>query len=764
MSETVKKQRLSLRVTGAVQGVGFRPFVYRLAAELELTGWVCNSVAGLEVEVEGPRPKLEQFLQRIETDPPPPARIRSIDHEYLAVAGYREFTIKESDGRGPKQVHLLPDLATCEDCLAELTAPENRRYHYPFINCTNCGPRYSIIRSLPYDRPRTTMAKFEMCEKCQAEYETPLDRRFHAQPNACPQCGPRLRWTTPPGESDCEREAALEKTVAHLQQGKIVALKGLGGFHLLVDARDSEAVNRLRERKQRAAKSFALIYPSLARLKQDCHVNSTEAEILNSPESPILLLEQKEETSVSAATAPDPHTLGVMLPYTPLHHLVLGELGYPLVATSGNLSGEPICTENGAALERLADIADGFLLHDRPIERPVDDSVGRVINDELQLLRRARGYAPAPLNFPREETKILALGGQLKNTVGLTVSGELVISQHLGDLETSPAINNYQQTIESLEEIYEFSPEYLVADLHPDYYSTKYAEQRSEPVIRVQHHHAHVASAMLEHDLSGSVFGVAWDGSGFGPDETVWGGEFLRADRVEYSRLGRFRQFPLPGGEQAVREPRRSALGLLYELDLQEDLPAPITRAFSEEELQVLGQALENEVNTPLTSSVGRLFDAATALVGLSTHNEYLGQAPVQLEKLAQEAETEAKFSYKINRVENNDDQLFSVDWGPLFREIIAAHRENRGAQEIAAQFHNTLASIIVDMVCRQECRKVVLTGGCFQNYYLTKKVLALLAEQPVTPYIHKRVPANDGGISAGQATVAAARLHRNLV
>jgi len=608
--------RARLTIRGAVQGVGFRPCVFRLATDLGLSGWVNNSAEGVFIELEGRRAQVQRFILRIESEKPPRSSIQSLEMFWLEPAGYSRFEIRASDPRGTKSALVLPDIAICPDCLREIFDPRDRRYLYPFTNCTNCGPRFSIIEALPYDRSNTSMRGFEMCVRCRAEYENPLDRRFHAQPNACPDCGPCVElWEPLSGKALCSHHCAIEEAGKAIRNGKILAVKGLGGFHLMVNARSEEVVRRLRKRKRREEKPFAVMFPSLEAVRQESEPSEAEERLLLSAESPIVLLRRKarsllNQSQVANSVAPGNPFLGVMLPYTPLHHLLLAQIDFPVVATSGNLSDEPICTDEREALRRLNGIADLFLVHNRPIARHVDDSVVRLMAGRELVLRRARGYAPLPIQLKDPLPPTLAVGAHLKSAVAISVERQVFISQHIGDLETVAALTAFRRAANDLSELYETRPTRIVADTHPDYVSSRFARESGLPVVHVQHHYAHVLACMAENELESPVFGVAWDGTGHGPDGTVWGGEFLKITGTGFERFAHFRTFQLPGGEAAIKEPRRCALGLVHEIFgdaifAMPDLP-PI-RAFSPIELRVLRTMLERQVNTPRTSSAGRL-------------------------------------------------------------------------------------------------------------------------------------------------------------
>lgn len=755
------RERLRAGVTGAVQGVGFRPFVYRLAMALHLEGWVRNSPQGVCIEVEGDRPALDSFLARLLAERPPRAVVQGLETSWLDSCGYTGFEIRESAADGALVALVLPDIATCEDCLREVFDPSNRRFQYPFTNCTNCGPRFSIIESLPYDRPGTSMKSFVMCEACQREYDDPLDRRFHAQPNACPACGPRLALVDAGGGVIATTAAALADAVGAIREGRIVAVKGLGGFHLLVRADDDGAVQRLRTLKHREEKPFAVMFPSLTDVERAVVVSAAERRVLESPECPIVLLDRRDgsTSNVAASVAPRNPSLGVMLPYTPLHHLILREVGVPIVATSGNLSDEPICTDERDAIERLGDIADLFLVHDRPIVRHVDDSIVRVVLDRELMLRRARGYAPLPIPLRQPAPPLLAVGAHLKNTVAITAGPNVFISQHIGDLETPQSLAAFEQVIHSFRTLYRSEPQRVVADLHPDYLSRKFAATLGIPVDLVQHHYAHVAACMAENDLDGRALGVSWDGTGYGTDGSIWGGEFLLTDDAGFERVATLRPFRLPGGEWAIREPRRSAFGMLHALygaSMVDRTDIASVVAFDSPARVLLVQALEREVNAPLTTSAGRLFDAVASLTDLRQITSFEGQAAMELEAAAQKHEVEP-YPFLLTsegaRFAGSPWQAPAtvVDWEPLVRAILADVAAQALHGVISARFHTSLAAMIVDVAARVGEPKVVLTGGCFQNRRLLELTVRALRNAGFRPYWHQRVPPNDGGISLGQ-------------
>jgi hydrogenase maturation protein HypF len=769
------KGRIHIAIRGAVQGVGFRPFVYRLATELLLTGWVSNSPQGVFIEAEGEKGVLDAFLLRIDKEKPPRSFIQSLEFSFLDPKGYIRFEIRESDHTGAPSALVLPDIATCSECLSEILDPVNRRYRYPFTNCTNCGPRYSIIESLPYDRPNTTMKNFIMCPECCEEYRNPSDRRFHAQPNACPTCGPQVELWNPDGEILATRDDALIGVTGALRSGKIVAVKGIGGFHLMVDARNEEAVVLLRQRKQREEKPLAVMFPSFDEVKTECEISGLEKRLLLSAESPIVLLNRHSSfiihhSAIALSVAPRNPYLGVLLPYTPLHHLLIRELGFPVIATSGNLSDEPICIDEHEALIRLRGIADLFLVHNRPIVRHVDDSVARVMLGRELLLRRARGYAPLPISLKSShDTIILAVGAHLKNTIALAKDSNVFISQHIGDLETQESLNAFHAVIKSIKNLYNADPQRIVCDMHPDYLSTQFAKIADTNAIQVQHHFAHVASCMAENQLDGRVLGVSWDGTGYGQDGTIWGGEFLLTDDGSFERVATMRRFKLPGGEKAIHEPRRTAIGILFEIygeSLFDRSELPLLKTFDSGELLLLRQMLTKNINAPITSSAGRLFDAVASLIGIRDLVKFEGQAAMELEWAIAGTMSDETYPFSIGNCrwpiagdsaigQNRAIRRFPliIDWEPMVVQIIK--EVEMPTAMIAAKFHNTLTAIIVEVARRVGEKRVVLSGGCFQNKYLTERTVRQLEENGFHPYWHQRVPPNDGGIALGQAYAA---------
>lgn len=745
--------RVRADVRGTVQGVGFRPFAFRLAAELGLTGWVTNSPGGAVVEVEGARATVDEFVRRLRRDHPPACRIDAVELVSVPPVGDTSFDIRPSATAGPVAVSVPPDLATCADCRCELFDPADRRFRYPFSSCTACGPRFSIVEAVPYDRARTTMRRFPLCPRCHAEYETPADRRFHAEPIACPDCGPRLELWRPDGAVLAAGDDALRLAADAVRAGRIVAVKGLGGFQLVCDARDAGAVAVLRRRKGREEKPFAVMVPDLQAAEACAEVSPAEARLLTSPEAPIVLLRARRAPGLAAGVAPGNPLLGVMLPYTPLHHLLLADLGFPVVATSGNRTDEPICTDEREALARLAAIADMFLVHDRPIARPVDDSVVRVVLGRELVLRRARGYAPLAVPVGELLPPLLAVGAHLKNTVAVSTPAGVGLSQHVGDLGTAEAHAAFRAAAADLPALHGVEPVAVACDLHPDYASTRYAQATGLRVVPVQHHHAHVLACLADNGAAGPCLGVAWDGTGLGPDGTAWGGEFLRVAGAGFERVAHLRPFPLPGGDRAAREPRRAALGVLYELfgaDALDMTDLPPLRAFTDAERAVLRTALARGVNVPVTSAAGRLFDAVAALVGLRQAATFEGQAAAELEWAADDADGEYPFDLAV-RV---------LDWGPTVRAVIADVRRGEAVGRIASRVHNTLAAMIVAVSSRVGEPLVALTGGCFQNARLLTLAVGRLRAAGFELLWHRRVPPNDGGVALGQV-IAAARVLR---
>jgi hydrogenase maturation protein HypF len=754
---------LHITVRGVVQGVGFRPFIYRLAHEHDLAGWVRNTSGSVEIEVEGEQSSLDQFVEEIRKSAPPMARMEEIVSSPIPPVGYTSFKIIESRPEPGEYQLVSPDIATCEACRQEVFSSEYRRYGYPFTNCTNCGPRFTIIEDIPYDRPLTTMRHFTMCAQCQKEYDDPLDRRFHAQPNACPVCGPSLSLVdasrVPSGDTDVIRSASNL-----LREGKILAIKGLGGFLLACDATDSQAVKTLRERKHRPSKPLAVMMTSLEEIKRHCLVSAEEERLLLSPQSPIVLLKwRREESSICAEVAPNLRYLGVMLPYTPLHHLLMSEAGCPLVMTSGNLSEEPIAKDNDEALKRLGTIPDYFLLHNRDIHAKYDDSVCIVEKGVPRVLRRARGYAPQPIALPFDSRRILACGAEEKNTFCLTRDRHAFVSQHIGDMENEETLEHFETTIELYKKLFRIEPEVIAYDLHPEYLPTKYAldlkaKNSGLRFVPVQHHHAHIASCLVENGVQRPVIGVAFDGTGYGGDGTIWGGEFLVADFRGFRRVGRLEHVPMPGGAAAIKKPYRMALGYIHAL-LGADFPLhglPLLGHLDPGEIVVVTRQMEREVNSPLTSSAGRLFDAVSALAGVRGEIDYEAQAAIELEMLADEG-NRASAAYPFSVVD--EDGCMVVKLGGLIAAVIEDVRQGMPASTASMKFHCTMVRVVVGM-CRAVSRDtgikvVALSGGVFQNRLLFRLAVDGLQEDGFEVLTHKLVPCNDGGISLGQAAIA---------
>lgn len=754
---------LRVHITGIVQGVGFRPFVYNLAARFDLKGWVRNTSAGVDIEVDGEQDVLDTFVKALQNEAPPLSRIDELTASFGPANGFRSFDIVHSEAIPSAFQPISPDVAICDDCLRELFDPSDRRYRYPFINCTNCGPRFTIIQDIPYDRPKTTMAPFPMCPECEREYTDPSNRRFHAQPVACPVCGPKVWLETIKDRTEVIANEAILQTRKLLAAGRIVAIKGLGGFHLACDATNAEAVSELRQRKLRVDKPFALMMPDLATIEGHCYVNDAESLLLRSAARPIVLLQRRPDSNIAKEVATGQDTIGVMLPYTPLHYLLLEKYeGFPqaLVMTSGNLSEEPIATNNNEARERLASLADAFLMHNRDIHIRCDDSVVRVFEEEIYPIRRSRGYAPFPVKLPWEAPPLLAAGSELKNTFCITNKNYAFLSHHIGDMENYETLRSFEQGIEHFERLFRVRPKAIAYDLHPNYLATKYALQRAErenlPAIGVQHHHAHIAACMAEHGLDGSspVIGLAFDGTGYGDDGAIWGGEFLVADYRSYQRSFHLEYFPLPGGDAAIKQPARTALALLWSLGLEWDKSLASVNEFRAEERNILHAQLEKKINTPFTSSMGRLFDAAAALAGVRQKVNYEGQAAIEFEAFADPAEMES-YPFGLEQAQVVARDAFDC----LVKDVFAGIPISR----ISARFHNGLAAVIHVAVNKMSkdtgIRTVALSGGVWQNITLLRRTLSLLRADGFQVYLHHQVPTNDGGLSLGQALIAASRL-----
>ena len=757
------KQRAIISICGVVQGVGFRPFVYRLAKQHHLLGWVRNTSGKVEIEVEGDKAEINSFLQNLETYTPALARIEDIQTTFSSLKGYTDFRIRESLAQRYKYQLVSPDIATCADCREEIFNPHDRRFRYPFTNCTNCGPRFTIIEDIPYDRPNTTMQKFEMCPDCEREYSDPLNRRFHAQPNACPVCGPQLELVDATGKT-IKCTDTIKKAAGLLKAGKILAIRGLGGFQLACDATNQTAVNLLRERKHRPAKPFAVMAATIEDIIIHCRVSGTEIELLSSPQAPIVLLRWNHKNSdIAPAVAPDLKYLGMMLPYTPLHHLLLREVGRPLVMTSGNLSEEPIAKDNDEALVRLKGIADYFLIHNRGIHARYDDSVYMVEEDKPVALRRARGYAPYPIHLPFQSKQILACGAELKNTFCLARDDHAFISQHIGDMENEETLQHFENTIELYKRLFRINPKAIACDMHPEYLPSKYAAriavEKHLPLIPVQHHHAHIVSCMAENGVEKPVIGVAFDGVGYGTDGAIWGGEFLMADWHGFQRVGQLEYVPMPGGAAAIKKPYRMALGYLYSL-LGDDFSLeglPLAN-LNPTETAIIRQQLQKRINCPLTSSAGRLFDAVAALTGLSDAVSYEAQAAIALEMQAPDRSAQTKInSYPYSFEVQNGVTI--VKLGELFSTVVDDVRKNVTVSTISLKLHQTVANITMDICSKIShntgIKQVALSGGVFQNRLLLRLTTAGLRKAGFEVFTHHLVPCNDGGLALGQAVIA---------
>ncbi len=769
-------ESVRVAVRGVVQGVGFRPFIYRLARRHGLSGWVRNTTGSVEIEVEGEGPAVAGFVREITLAAPPMARIEGVSARPIPPQGHAGFRIIESRPE-PGQYQLVsPDIATCEACLGEVLSPGDRRYRYPFTNCTNCGPRFTIIEDIPYDRPLTTMKAFTMCPACQREYEDPLDRRFQAQPNACPACGPGLALVdgegapAAAGGEQGPTAGLIGVAAGLLGDGKIVAVKGLGGFQLACDATDDEAVATLRRRKHRPSKPLAVMMATLEDVGRHCLVSPEEERLLLSPECPIVLLRwRREESSVCAGVAPGLACLGVMLPCTPLHHLLAREAGRPLVMTSGNMSEEPIARDNGEALERLGRIADFFLVHNRDIHATYDDSVCLVEGGVPRTVRRARGYAPYPVALPFDVRPVLACGAEEKNTFCLARDRHAFVSQHIGDMENEETLEHFEETIGLYRRLFRIDPEVVACDMHPEYLASRYAGGLAAGnsrlrLVPVQHHHAHIASCLVDnaaHPGAGPgqpVIGVAFDGTGYGGDGTIWGGEFLVADLAGYRRVAHLEQVPMPGGAAAIRKPYRMALGYVHAL-LGPDFRLqglPLLGPLDTGELVVVGRQIERRVNSPLTSSAGRLFDAVSALAGVRGEVDYEAQAAIELE-MAADGDAREWPDYPFTVAEQDDCRV--VRLADLVAAVIEDVKSGAGARAVSARFHRTMAAMIVD-VCRAVSRDTgirtaALSGGVFQNRLLFRLAVDGLREAGFEVLAHRQVPCNDGGVSLGQAAVA---------
>ncbi|MCW8890791.1 MAG: carbamoyltransferase HypF [Sedimenticola sp.] len=777
MSTTHKAERI--RVRGLVQGVGFRPTVWNLANRLKLQGAVWNDSEGVVIDVVGKAEQISELIHLLQQQPPPLAKIESIECSELSTGVfYNGFTIIESQG-GRVQTGVVADAATCAACLVDINDPDNRRYGYAFTNCTHCGPRLSIIKSIPYDRATTSMAVFQQCETCLSEYTDPANRRFHAQPNACAKCGPSLWLEDVSGviEGSLQAGEAIRQTAALIKSGAIVAIKGIGGVHLACDAMNAQAVTRLRDRKRRYHKAFALMAKDQAMITRFASLNPTEQALLESVAAPIVVLDQTGSEKLPSAVAPGQNTLGFMLPYTPLHHLLMTLLDHPIILTSGNQSDEPQVIGNAEACDRLASIADYWLLHDREIVNRLDDSVVRVVDGQRCMLRRARGYAPEPLTLPRgfeQAPSIVALGGELKNTFCLVKQNQAIVSQHMGDLENAATLAEYQRTLKLYHELYEHQPEVVVIDRHPNYLSSQWGESFAAesvlPLLKVQHHHAHIASTLAEqgYALDGApVLGIALDGLGMGEDGALWGGEFLQVDYLTSDRLGYFKPIAMLGGAKAMYEPWRNTLAyLMSELNW-----TTVTTQYSHLELiqflqskpiKNLQQMLDRGLNSPTASSCGRLFDAVAAAIGICREQaSHEGQAAIEMEALVERNELGLHAGRYSGRTCQIEGQIV-IDWQPLWSTLLEDLSAGVDASRIAARFHSGLIQTVVKMtvtLCKQQqLNTVVLSGGVFQNRIILEGVSQQLREHSLQVMSPSRYPANDGGLSLGQAVIAAAR------
>ena len=760
---------LSVHITGIVQGVGFRPFVFNLAERLGVTGWVKNTSAGVLIEIDGLPHDLELFITSLKNEAPVLARIDTITTTQKHPEGFTTFRIIESESIASAFQPISPDICTCQDCLKELFDPQDRRYRYPFINCTNCGPRFTIITDIPYDRPNTTMGSFQMCPACFEEYNDPRNRRFHAQPIACADCGPHIWLESTTLQFDPLRDPVLE-TQKLLAEGNIIAVKGLGGFHLACDASNPLAVEELRRRKYRVDKPFALMMPDLQTIEQHCILDPEEREMLESPQRPIVILRRRPDSTLPASLAPGQETLGVMLPYTPLHYLLVSntentDVKRILVMTSGNLSEDPIAIENQEALHRLKPLADAFLLHNRPIRTRCDDSVMRLsfIEGKTLPVRRARGYAPQPIHLQWDFPPMLATGTELKNTFCMARGQYAFLSHHIGDMENFETYSSFEEGIAHFEKLFRIKPEFISCDLHPDYLATRYAQERAEreqiPILKVQHHFAHIASCMADNNLSLNqpVIGLAFDGTGYGEDGAIWGGEFLIASYQGFQRAGHLRYFPLPGGDAAIRQPARVSLAYLWKAGLDWSYDLPPVQALCAEERTALRYQLESQINTPLTSSMGRLFDAVAALIGVRSKINYEAQAAIELEAIA-DPDEQGIYPFEVLPSTINENSLM-VDPAPLINAITLDLFNNIPTSTISARFHNSIVEIInqvtISIRDTHQISTVVLSGGVWQNLLLLRKTVQRLRYNGFHVLTHTQVPPNDGGVALGQVLVA---------
>ena len=753
-------KRFAFAISGIVQGVGFRPFVYQLAAKHGLNGWVRNTSAGVEIEAEGIEQALDSFSDELISLSPPQSVIKTFKQTEIPLTGEEGFNIKPSQSLSGRFQLVSPDIATCTQCQNDISDPRNRRYRYPFTNCTNCGPRFTIIEDIPYDRPLTTMKDFEMCPACQAEYDNPLDRRFHAQPNACPVCGPRL-WLADKTGKELESADAIAEAAKLLKDGRILAIRGLGGFLLAADATNQLAVNTLRRRKHRPSKPFAVMLPDIAEARKHCFISAEEEKLLISPAAPIVLCKWNRESPVCPETAPKQNYLGIMLAYTPVHHLLLKDTGKPLIMTSGNLSEEPIAKDNDEALKRLGNIADYFLFHNRPIYSRYDDSVVMYEAGAKRVIRRGRGYAPYPVQTSFTDKEILALGPQEKNTFCLLKDGYAFVSQHIGDMQNPETLDSFEETLAVYLKLFRLNPQIIASDLHPGYITTALAEARSAsldiPLVKVQHHHAHIASCLAENNCDEEVIGVALDGTGYGLDGHIWGGEFFCGGiKQGFSRQAHLEYLPLPGGEAAIKKPYRTAVSYVYTLLGEEGLN--FFKDIEPEELDIIKTQLERKLNSPLTSSAGRLFDAVAALCGICQVANYDSQPAIELETEAGDTEFAQCYPFELDL----DKGIYLIRLKGIIQGVLSDLSSGKTAAYISVKFHNTVSQIVLDTCLRLSAQsgltKVALSGGVVQNRRVFRQVIKKLEAEGFEVITHKEIPSNDGCISLGQAVIAASQ------
>ena len=749
------QKRVGIKVAGIVQGVGFRPYIYRLADRFQLTGQILNDAQGVEIEIQGEETNTEEFLKTLLEQPPPLALITGIQTSVIPLRTESEFNIIRSSADLAKNTLISPDIASCPDCLDELFNPEDRRHFYPFINCTNCGPRYTIITDIPYDRPSTSMKRFIMCRNCQAEYDDPENRRFHAQPNACPVCGPQFYLRD--NQGNVWKEEAVQKAISNLEQGSIVAIKGLGGFHLAVDARNTLSVQYLRDRKHRFEKPLALMVRDIDTAKKIVFLSEKEQILLASLQRPIVLCRKTGDTGISSLISPDNNYFGILLPYTPLHEILFRLSTFDaLVMTSANMSEEPICYRNEECKTRLAEVADYFLDHDREIYTRCDDSVMRICSGQPVFIRRSRGYVPRPVLLKEKGSSVLAVGGHLKNTVCLTKNNFAFVSQHIGDLENLITLGVFEETIQHLRKLFEISPQHIIHDLHPDYLSTRWVQENAGiPFTGLQHHYAHILSVMAENDLVEPVVGLSLDGTGYGTDGTIWGGEILICNRHDFQRYAHFEHVPMPGGEQAILQPWRMAVAYLkqYCPDASEWYGHLFPQL--EKPIGLITRMIDKKINSPLSSSCGRLFDAVSALLGLKNTVSYEGQAAILLEALG-EKNTE-KSTLDIGEIQiKKVNEHYILSPAEIIPKIVQYRLQNRSINELSKSFHDRLSDGLV-RIAVQAChenslKKIALSGGCFQNAVLLNNLHQELTKRGFQVYFNTQVPANDGGIALGQA------------